>query len=106
MPGMEMDVPLSRNSQVTKAEILHAVREEMAVKLDDVVRRRTELGVFENPGDSTLALCAEIMAGELGWSEYQRQQELDAVRRSYSHGNMTFHQDVESTVNEEIAVRY
>jgi glycerol-3-phosphate dehydrogenase len=106
VPGMDMDVPLSRYTQVTHAEILHAVREEMAVKLEDVVRRRTELGIFENPGDSTLALCAEIMAGELGWSEYQRQQELDAVRRSYSQGIFTFYQDIQPTVNDEIAVRY
>lgn len=104
-PGIERDVPFSRNTHVTKAEILHAVREEMAVKLEDVVRRRTELGTFENPGDSTLAVCAEIMARELGWSEYQRQQELDAVRRTYSQGIFKFHQEVEAGAKEEMAVQ-
>lgn len=68
----------------TKAEVRHAVREEMAIRLADVVRRRTELGPYENPGDSTLVMCAEIMAAELGWSEARRQRELDDVRTSYS----------------------
>ena len=41
-PSLGETVP---KTSVLKAEILHAVREEMAIKLTDVVLRRTDLGV-------------------------------------------------------------
>lgn len=70
-------------SRVVKAEVVHAVREEMAQKLKDVVFRRTDLGTGEHPGDAALRTTAALMADELGWSQYRVQQEMDEVQASF-----------------------
>jgi glycerol-3-phosphate dehydrogenase len=74
---------LTSASPVIKAEIIHAVRTEMACKLTDVVLRRTELGLAGNPGEKCLSACAEVMAAELGWSELQKQREIAEARRVF-----------------------
>ncbi len=72
-------------SPVLKAEIVHAVREEMAQRLTDVVLRRTDLGTGDFPGDAALTQCGAIMARELGWSPERTAQEIDVVQRAYRH---------------------
>jgi len=62
-----------------KAEIIHAVREEMAQKLSDVVFRRTGLGTIGNPGKESLDCCARLMAAELGWNKERVQREIEEV---------------------------
>jgi glycerol-3-phosphate dehydrogenase len=69
--------------QVTRAEIIHAVREEMALRLGDVVFRRTDLATGEHPGPSALAACAQLMADELGWNAERVRVELDDVERAF-----------------------
>jgi glycerol-3-phosphate dehydrogenase len=66
-------------SHVIQAEVVHAVRDEMAVKLEDVVFRRTELGTGANPGPAALEACGRLMALECGWSQEQTRSEIDAV---------------------------
>lgn len=68
-------------SDVLRAEVIHAVREEAAVRLGDVVFRRTDLGTAGDPGDEAITECCELMASELGWSDDRRQRELADVRR-------------------------
>jgi glycerol-3-phosphate dehydrogenase len=68
---------------VTKAQVLRAVRYEMAVKLADVVMRRTELGSTGFPGDAALATCARLMSWEMGWSEERTAREIDEVRKLF-----------------------
>ena len=70
-------------SPVMKAEVVHAVREEMALKLSDVVLRRTDLGTGAHPGDAVVQECARLMAGELGWDSSRIQRELAEVRANY-----------------------
>lgn len=70
-------------SPVLKAEVIHAVRDEMAGSLSDVVLRRTDLASLEYPGEEPLRVCAELMAQELGWSESRIQAEMKAVEESY-----------------------
>jgi glycerol-3-phosphate dehydrogenase len=64
--GMECVVPWR---ETIRGEVLFAVRHEMALRLDDVVRRRTSLGALGHPGHDALETCARIMAPELGWSD-------------------------------------
>jgi glycerol-3-phosphate dehydrogenase len=75
---------MDSSSTVIKAEVVHGVREEMAMKLADVVFRRTELGSAGNPGEAALKNCAEIMARELDWDQARIARELDEVRGMYS----------------------
>lgn len=70
-------------SNVIKAEIIHAVREEMAVKLSDVVLRRTELGSAHYPGEGALRIAVDLIAAELGWSQSRLSQELKEVHKVF-----------------------
>jgi glycerol-3-phosphate dehydrogenase len=65
------------------AEVLYAVREEMALTLTDVVTRRIQLGVAGHPGDRAAQCCAAIMQDECGWSDARTAQELQALRDFY-----------------------
>lgn len=67
-------------SKVIKAEIVHAVREEMAQKLADVVFRRTDLGTAEYPGGSAVQTCANLMVREMGWDNSRVEKEIAEVK--------------------------
>jgi glycerol-3-phosphate dehydrogenase len=67
-------------SAVIKAEVVHAVRHEMAQKLGDVLFRRTNLGAAGHPGEPALKTCADLMASMLGWAPERIQNELDEVQ--------------------------
>ena len=73
------------DSQTLKAQVVHAVRQEMALKLEDVVFRRTDLGSGEHPGDGTLSACAELISRELGWNAGRVQSEIDEVRARFTN---------------------
>lgn len=73
------------DSNVLRAEVTHAVREEAAVRLGDVVFRRTDLGTAGDPGDAAIDECCQMMATELEWGIDRRDQELAAVRRVFSN---------------------
>ncbi len=59
-----------------EAEVGFAVREEMAVQLDDVIFRRTGLGTLGHPGRACLDRCATIMGGALGWTDAYRAEQV------------------------------
>jgi glycerol-3-phosphate dehydrogenase len=71
------------SSSTIRAEIVHAARAEMTVKLADVVLRRTDLGTGGYPGDETLRTCAVLMAREKGWDEAAVRQQIDEVTAIY-----------------------
>ena len=72
------------SSHVLAAEVVHSVRQEMAVKLGDVVLRRTDLGTAHAPGAADLRQCAEIMARELGWDPERIDSEIAEVVQFFS----------------------
>lgn len=57
-----------------------AAREEMALRLGDVIFRRTRLGETGQVSERTLAVAAEAMAGALGWDTPRRHEEIEAAR--------------------------
>jgi glycerol-3-phosphate dehydrogenase len=67
-----------------RAEIIHAVRTEMARTLVDVVVRRTALGAAGHPGTEAARACAELLKTELGWSDDQTARELNALSEFYA----------------------
>lgn len=75
--------PLAAETPVIKAEVIHAIQEEMAVKLADVVRRRTDLGTAGPAGEQSLQACADLMAQELGWDQQRMQNEMEETRALY-----------------------
>ena len=61
------------------AQVIFAVREEMAVKLADIVIRRTTVGQLGNPGKEILQKMANTAGKELGWNRERTAQELAEV---------------------------
>ncbi|NOZ61615.1 MAG: glycerol-3-phosphate dehydrogenase/oxidase [Calditrichaeota bacterium] len=74
---------LDGSDEVLRAEVIHAVRKEMAQKLADVILRRTDLGSAGHPGEEAVAEAAEIMAKELGWSKEKKETEIQEVEQIY-----------------------
>jgi glycerol-3-phosphate dehydrogenase len=75
---------------VLRAEVVHAVRNEMAYRLADVVFNRTDLGTGGDPGGAALAECAGLVADELGWDPARTRDEMDGVRARFGHGPIGF----------------
>ncbi len=70
---------LAPGCPVIKAEVVHAVREEMAVSLADVVLRRTSLAHTEAPAREAVGAAAALMAAELGWDHARVEAERAAL---------------------------
>jgi glycerol-3-phosphate dehydrogenase len=68
-------------TRVLNAEVVHAVRMEMAQSLEDLVHRRTDLGLEGLP-EPALEEAAHLMRGELGWNAERTRREVAQVRSS------------------------
>ncbi len=64
-------------SDTAMAEVTYAVREEMAVHLEDVVLRRTDLGSGSHPGSSAIIEAAQRMQQLSGWTDRQCSREVE-----------------------------
>jgi glycerol-3-phosphate dehydrogenase len=67
------------------AELLHAVRHEMAGTLEDVLRRRVPLLLVAPPSPSELREIVDVVGTELGWSPERRVREIDALAPAGDH---------------------
>ena len=76
---------LADDSPVIGAELVWAIRQEMAITLNDAVIRRTPLGAMGYPGDAAATRAAEIVGGELGWTDERKRREIEALRRFYEN---------------------
>src|SRR5207253_1795599 len=74
---------IAKDSPVIGAELVWAVRKEMAITLADAVIRRTPLGALGYPGDDALERAAAIVGAELKWSEARRREEIASVAAFY-----------------------
>ena len=63
------------------AQVVYAVREEMAQSLADIVLRRTGIGTLGNPGKEVLEKVAAIAAQELNWDASRISREFEEVER-------------------------
>lgn len=71
------------------AEVAYAVRQEMAVKLEDVILRRTDLGSGSHPGAGVLGKVAARMGALLGWRDERVRREVgdtEAVLKRHGAG--------------------
>ena len=74
---------VSGTDKVLRAEILHAVRQEMALHLSDVLLRRSDLGTLGCPPEECIQEVAAIMAAELGWDEERKKEEITSFTAHY-----------------------
>jgi glycerol-3-phosphate dehydrogenase len=82
---MESDPRLSERLHATlpyvKAEVVWAVREEMARTVEDVLARRTRALFLNARAAIAMApVVADLMASELNWDEGTRTRQVDAFR--------------------------
>ncbi len=70
--------PLAGTEDYLRAEVVYAVTHEGARHLDDVLTRRTRISIETfHRGTTSADETATLMAGPLGWSEEQRQREVE-----------------------------
>jgi glycerol-3-phosphate dehydrogenase len=61
--------------------VREAVRSEMAIRLSDIVLRRSDLGVPPGPSRAQVAAAARLAGGELGWTPAREETEIEEVMR-------------------------
>ena len=66
------------------AQVIYAIKEEMACTLTDILLRRTGIGTLGNPGSRVLGTIAEITAKELNWSTTRIDRELETALKALS----------------------
>lgn len=74
----DLGKPLSGADDYLRAEIVYAATHEGARHLDDAIARRTRISIetFDRGTDVAVEV-AELMAGVLGWTNAQRDNEVD-----------------------------
>ncbi len=79
----DLGQPVAPGVPTLGAEVLHAIRSEMALRLADIVVRRSGLGSAGRPAPGALATCARLAAEELGWDAARTADEIASVERLY-----------------------
>jgi glycerol-3-phosphate dehydrogenase len=79
----DLRAPLDSGVDTIGAEVLHVIRNEAALRLSDIVVRRTGLGAAGSPPRAAVGAAARIAAEELGWDERRTSEEIAAVERLY-----------------------
>ena len=87
----ELRAPLSPADQTLGAEVLYVIHNEMALRLGDIVIRRTALGSAGHPGNAAIDAAATIAAAELKWDSERTRDEIASVRRFYEVGGSAPH---------------
>ena len=67
--------------RTTEGRIRHAVTDEMAVRLSDIVLRRVWSALPPAPAAETVAAAARTAAVALGWTDAQREAQIEDVMR-------------------------
>lgn len=80
----DLSTPVDAGVETLGAEIVYVIRHEMAVRLADIVVRRTGLGSASRPAPGAVAASARIAAAELGWDDARTAEEIAAVERVYA----------------------
>ena len=70
--------PLNNEGELV-AQVVYAIRNEMALTLADIVLRRTTVGHLGNPGKGILSKMAQIAAHELNWNREKMAKEITEV---------------------------
>jgi glycerol-3-phosphate dehydrogenase len=72
-----------------RAEIVHAVRDEMARSLEDVVRRRIPLVLLSRLSDQSLRETGSLVGEHLGWSDARVRDEVESIRAEHGRPDCT-----------------
>jgi len=70
-----LTAPLTKEGEIA-AQIVYAIENEMALKLTDILFRRTGLGTLGHPGKDVLKLIADKAGSILGWDQNKKNIEI------------------------------
>ena len=76
-------VPLNADGEMP-AQVVYAIKQEMARTLKDILIRRTGIGTLGNPGTKVLEMIAGIAAKELYWDTARVDRELEMAGKALS----------------------
>ena len=65
------------------AQVLFALRHEMARSLTDIFFRRTGMGWLGHPGDKVIEAAAALAAEQLDWSDKKRAEEIKMLKNRF-----------------------
>lgn len=74
------DWPLGTVPQYSRREILYLAKNEAVVHLEDMILRRTMIGILGQTTIDVLDEIAEIIGNSLGWDQNQRKEEVQRTR--------------------------
>ena len=85
----ELTAPILSGQGDLLAEVVYAVRHEQARSLSDVLMRRTRLGILDgraltDPARPEALHVAEVISGELAWSQDRVAEEVAGFREEAS----------------------
>jgi glycerol-3-phosphate dehydrogenase len=70
-----LTAPLTSEGEIM-AQVVYAIENEMAIKLTDILFRRTGLGTLGHPGKDALKKIADTAGSILGWDQDRKNSEL------------------------------
>lgn len=65
------------------AQVVHAVQNEMAMTVDDILFRRTGIGTLGHPGGDAVTRIARIMSTEFGWDAAETIRQVEATESQF-----------------------
>ena len=77
----ELSARIHSSTDIRRAEIVHAIRHEMALDLGDLLRR-LDLGSAAPPANEVVRACAEAGTDEFGWDREELERQLSRTRLS------------------------
>jgi glycerol-3-phosphate dehydrogenase len=80
----ELAQSIGHGVAVQRLEIVHAIRNEMAGSLEDVVLRRLSIAQTGHPGTQTLQACASLVAAELKIDAADMDAQVTALERWFT----------------------
>jgi glycerol-3-phosphate dehydrogenase len=92
LPSRSAEVRIDRPEDAARGplggQVRRAIREEMALRLSDVILRRTSLGAPHPPTPAAVAAAARIAGAGLGWTPAREAAEIaDVLRRLEPFGS-------------------
>ncbi len=83
-----LSLPTLLGSQMDLPKLIEgAVKDEMANTLTDLLARRLEFSTLPSQGLNRLGECADIMAGLLGWTDAEKEREMDSYKEEVRKNN-------------------
>ncbi|HVM62351.1 MAG TPA: glycerol-3-phosphate dehydrogenase/oxidase [Verrucomicrobiae bacterium] len=76
---------ISKSPEVYVSDILHACQHEMAVALEDVMRRRTPLALSRSGGPEIAVQVAKLMAPVMGWNTDEERAQFERYVEEWKH---------------------